>query len=104
MAQRIRREQFTAQGGELLDRVKQLIHEGNVRRVVITHDGHTVAEFPLTVGVVGALVAPVLAAVGALAAVLTECTIEVERIDDGAGKDGTEAGDEMAGTATTGRQ
>ena len=55
------------------------LHEGNVRRIVIKQDGRTIAEFPLTVGVVGAVLAPLLAAVGALAAVLTECTIEVER-------------------------
>ena len=59
--------------------MKKIVHEGNVRRIVIKQDGRTVAEFPMTVGVVGAVVAPVLAAVGALAAVLTECTIEVER-------------------------
>ena len=59
--------------------VRKLVHEGNVRRVVIKQDHRTVAEFPLTVGVVGTVFAPVLAAVGALAAVLTECTIEVER-------------------------
>jgi uncharacterized integral membrane protein len=56
-----------------------VLHEGNVRRIVIKQEGRTVAEFPLTVGVVGAVVAPILAAVGALAAVLTECSIEVER-------------------------
>ena len=62
-----------------MDAVKKVLHEGNVRRIVIKQEGRTVAEFPMTVGVVGAVVAPVLAAVGALAAVLTECTIEVER-------------------------
>jgi hypothetical protein len=68
------------QGNDLAERVKELVHEGNVRRVVIKReDGDTVAEFPLTVGVVGALVAPMLAAVGALGALLAHCTIEVER-------------------------
>ena len=57
-----------------MDAVKKLLHEGNVRRIVIKQDGRTVAEFPMTVGVVGAVFAPILAAVGALAAVLTECT------------------------------
>ena len=60
--------------------MKKLVHEGNVRRIIIKQEGRTVAEFPLTVGVVGAVFAPVLAAAGALAAVLTECTIEVERV------------------------
>ena len=64
---------------QMVDAVKKVLHEGNVRRIVIKQEGRTVAEFPLTVGVVGAVVAPILAAVGALAAVLTECSIEVER-------------------------
>jgi hypothetical protein len=75
-------ESMKVEGGELLDKVKGLIREGNVRRIVI-RQGDTdrpVAEFPLTVGVVGAVAAPVLAAVGALAALLTHCTIEVERV------------------------
>jgi hypothetical protein len=75
-------ESMKVEGGELLDKVKSLIREGNVRRIVI-RQGDTdrpVAEFPLTVGVVGAVAAPVLAAVGALAALLTHCTIEVERV------------------------
>jgi hypothetical protein len=74
------KESFKVAGGQLVDAVKKLLHEGNVRRISIRHaDGRMVAEFPLTVGVVGAVLAPVVAAVGALAAVLTECTIEVER-------------------------
>src|SRR3954447_21708621 len=73
------KESFKVAAGQLVDAVKKLLHEGNVRRIVIKQDGRTIAEFPVTVGVVGAIMAPVLAAVGALAAVLTECTIEVER-------------------------
>jgi len=73
------KESFRVAADQLVDAVKQLLHEGNVRRIVIKQDGRTVAEFPMTVGVIGAVFAPVLAAVGALAAVLTECTIEVER-------------------------
>ena len=69
----------TAEGGAVLDKLKAIIHEGNVRRVVVRHEGQTVAEFPLTAGVVGAVLAPVLAAVGALVALLQHCTIEVER-------------------------
>ncbi len=75
-------ESFTVRGEHLVDRVKELIHEGNVRRILIKHEGHTVLELPLTVGVVGVVVAPMLAAVGALAALLTESTIEVERKPD----------------------
>jgi hypothetical protein len=73
------KESFKVAADQLVDAVKKLLHEGNVRRIVIKQEGRSVAEFPLTVGVVGAVIAPVLAAVGALAAVLTDCTIEVER-------------------------
>lgn len=76
------KESFKVAADQLVDAVRKLLHEGNVRRIVIKQDGRSVAEFPLTVGVVGAVVAPVLAAVGALAAVLTDCTIEVERTAD----------------------
>jgi hypothetical protein len=72
-------ESFKVAGNQLVDAVKKLLHEGNVRRVIIKQEGKSIAEFPLTVGVIGAVFAPILAAVGALAAVLTECTIEVER-------------------------
>jgi uncharacterized protein DUF4342 len=75
-------ETFKVTGDDLLRRVKEILHEGNVRRVVIKQGTRTVVEFPVTVGVVGALAAPSLAAVGALAALLTECTIEVERERD----------------------
>jgi hypothetical protein len=67
------------EGGELLEQVKALIHEGNVRRIIIRQGDRSVAEFPLTVGVVGTVAAPILAAVGALAALLTNCSIAVER-------------------------
>src|SRR5689334_2196916 len=73
-------ESFKVEGSELLDRVNEIIAEGNARSIVIKQDGRKVAEFPLTVGLVGAVFAPVLAAVGALAAVLSKCTIEVERV------------------------
>ena len=68
-----------AEGESVIARIKALIHEGNVRRVVIQHEGRSVAEFPLTAGVVGAVLAPVLAAIGALVALLQDCTIQVER-------------------------
>jgi len=75
-------ESFKVTGDDLLRRVKEILHEGNVRRIVIKQGARTVVEFPVTIGVVGALAAPSLAAVGALAALLTECTIEVERDRD----------------------
>lgn len=75
-------ESIRANGTLLLDTFKSLIREGNVRRVIIKQEGRTIAEFPLTVGVVGAALAPPLAAVGAIAALVTECTIEVERTTD----------------------
>jgi hypothetical protein len=75
-------ERIKIAGDQLVDQVERLIHEGNVRRIVIKQNEHTIAEFPLTIGVIGAVLAPILAAVGALAAVLTECTIEVERVEN----------------------
>jgi hypothetical protein len=77
-------ESCKVRGEDLLKRVKEIVHEGNVRRVVIRQGPRTVVEFPVTVGVVGAVAAPVLAALGAAAALLTECTIEVEREDTAA--------------------
>ncbi|MFZ2152761.1 MAG: DUF4342 domain-containing protein [Microgenomates group bacterium] len=73
-------ESFSVNGEELLKKVKQLIHEGNIRQISIEDkSGKTILIFPLTVGVVGAVLVPPLAAIGALAALLTECTIRVER-------------------------
>jgi Domain of unknown function (DUF4342) len=72
-------ESFKVAADQLVEGIRKILHEGNVRRVIIKQDGRTVVEFPMTVGVVGAVFAPILAAAGALAAVLTECTIEVER-------------------------
>ena len=72
-------ETIRGQGGQLVDEVKRLIHEGNVRRVVVRQKDRVVAEFPLTVGVVGALVAPAVAAIGALVALLADCRLDVER-------------------------
>jgi hypothetical protein len=79
-------EKFTIDGDKVVEKVKQLIHEGNIRRVRIIHDKRTVLEIPLSVGAPAAavtiLVAPLLAAVGAFAALVTECTIEVEKIEE----------------------
>lgn len=78
-------ETTKVQGGEMVDKVKQLVHEGNVRRIVIQQGDRSIAEFPLTVGVVGVVFAPILAAVGALAALVTDCSIAVEREETVAG-------------------
>jgi hypothetical protein len=72
-------EQVKIEGDRLLAEVKRLVAEGNVRRIAIKQGDRTVAEFPLTVGVVGAVLAPWLAAVGAIAALVTDCTVVVER-------------------------
>ena len=78
-------EKFTVSGSQLVEKIKQLIHEGNIRRVRLLHEGRVVLEIPLSIGapaaVVGILAAPVLAAVAAFAALVTECTIEVEKIE-----------------------
>ena len=76
-------ESFKVEGLGIVDKVKELVREGNVRRVVIEQQGRTVAEFPLTMGVVGAVVAPVFAAIAALVALLKDCTIHVERVATG---------------------
>jgi hypothetical protein len=65
----------------ILNKLKALVHEGNIRRVIVRHDGRTVAEFPLTAGVVGAVLAPALAAIGALVAMLKDCSLELERVE-----------------------
>jgi hypothetical protein len=76
-------ETITAEGGELLEQVKRLLHEGNIRRIVIKQGADTVAEFPLTVGVAGALVAPCLAAIGALAALLSDYwSVDIEHVGE----------------------
>jgi len=79
-------EKFTIDGDKVVEKVKQLIHEGNIRRVRIIHKGRTVLEIPLSVGAPAAaatiLIAPLLAALGAFAALVAECTIEVEKIDE----------------------
>ena len=78
-------EKFTVSGSQLVEKVKQIIHEGNIRRVRLVHEGRTIIEIPLTIGApvvaAGILAAPILAALGAFAALVTECTIEVEKIE-----------------------
>jgi len=80
MSEKTFKESFKVAGGQLVDLVKKILHEGNVRRVVIKQENRVVAEFPMTVGVIGTVFAPILAAIGALAAYMNECTIEVERV------------------------
>lgn len=76
----IKKETFNINGEDLLKKVKQLIEEGNVRKIsILGKDGKEIASFPLTVGIIGIAVAPILAAVGALAALVNDCTISVER-------------------------
>ena len=78
-------EKFTVSGNQIVEKVKQLIHEGNIRRVRLIHEGRTIIEIPLTIGapvaVAGIIAAPILAAIGAFAALVTECTIEVEKVE-----------------------
>ena len=78
-------EKFTVSGSQLVEKVKQLIHEGNIRKVRLLHEERTLLEIPLSIGApvvaVGIIAAPVLAALGAFAALVTECTIEVEKLE-----------------------
>jgi len=72
-------ESVKAEGGAIVDKVREIIHEGNVRRVRVRQGDRTIAEFPLSAGIVGALLAPALAAIGAIVALAKDCTIDVER-------------------------
>jgi hypothetical protein len=72
-------ESFKADTENVAGKIKALVHQGNVRCVVIQHEGRAVAEFPLTAGIVGAVLAPILAAIGVLVALLHDCTIHVEK-------------------------
>ena len=78
------KEKFTVAGSQLVEKVKQLISEGNIRRVRLLHEDRPLIDIPLTVGipvaVVTVLAVPVLAAIGAIAALVKECTIEVEKV------------------------
>ena len=78
--EKIKKEEFKVSGEEVVKKVKELIRQGNIRRIIIqSEEGKSLVEFPLTVGVVGAAILPVLAAVGAIAALVTKCTIVVEK-------------------------
>ncbi len=77
-----RTEEFQVNGEELLAKIKELVRQGNIRRVTIKDkDGKTLIEFPLTIGVVGLVLAPTLAAVGAIAALIGEATVVVEKVE-----------------------
>ena len=81
--EKVRTEEFQVSGDALLSKVKELVHEGNIRRLAIKNeDGKTIIDLPLTIGVVGAITAPQLAAIGAIAALVTHCTILVEKVEE----------------------
>jgi hypothetical protein len=81
MGEKIWQEEIKTTGEKLVSTVKELVHEGNIRRLTIRNEeGNTLIEIPLTLGVVGVLLVPVLAAVGAIAALVADCTIVVEKV------------------------
>src|SRR5690242_9804460 len=75
------REQLAIQGDHLAEKVRELVHEGNVRRLIIKHEGHTVVEIPVTWGVIGTILSPTLAAVGAIGMMVSNCTLEIIRVE-----------------------
>jgi Domain of unknown function (DUF4342) len=82
-ARRVYTERLRVTGSELWGKLRQLLHEGNVRRLIVrSDDEHVLIEIPVTVGVVGLVLAPFAVAVGAIAAMVTHCTIEVERVEE----------------------
>ena len=81
--EQVRTEEFQVSGDMLVAKVKEVVHEGNIRHVAIKNeDGRTLIDIPLTLGVVGTLLAPQLAAIGAIAALVTRCTIAVEKVEE----------------------
>jgi hypothetical protein len=81
--EKTKKEEFRVSGEEVVKKIKELIKEGNIRKIIIKNDrGKTLVEFPLTIGVVGAAILPMWAAVGAIAALVTKCTIVVEKKDN----------------------
>ncbi len=86
--QKFRTEEFTIRGDAVVAKIKELVHEGNIRRIVIKNeDGQTLIEIPLTLGVAGAVLLPVWAAIGAIAALAVNLTIVIERVGDAPGKE-----------------
>ena len=81
--EKVRTEEFELSGDEVVAKVKELVHEGNIRRITIKNEeGKTLIEVPLTLGVIGAVLMPTLAAIGAIAALVTDCTIVVEKVEE----------------------
>jgi hypothetical protein len=81
--QKVRTEEFEIQGEQIVAKVKELVRQGNIRRISIKNeDGKTLVDIPLTLGVVGALFLPQLAAIGAIAALVSNCTIVVEKTNE----------------------
>ncbi|MHC5211966.1 MAG: DUF4342 domain-containing protein [Planctomycetota bacterium] len=82
-SERIRTEEFEVNGDKLVHRLKEILHQGNIRRITLKNeDGKTLIEIPLTIGVVGAVLLPVWAAIGAIAALVARCTIVLEKVED----------------------
>jgi len=82
MDNQFKRESFSVSGEKIIEKVKEIIQEGNARKIIIKNEkDETIAEFPLTAGAVGVLLAPALAALGAIAALVTRCTVIVEKKD-----------------------
>lgn len=89
-----RTEEFTLHGDAVIAKVKELVHEGNIRRITIKDEsGQTLIEIPLTLGVVGAILMPVWAAIGAIAALAVKLTIVIERVDEAPAKEPPKGGD-----------
>jgi len=81
--EKVRIEEHNVSGDDLVAKVKELVHEGNIRRIIIKNEeGKTLIEVPLTLGVVGAVLLPILAAIGAIAALVADCTIVVEKVEE----------------------
>jgi hypothetical protein len=81
--EKTRTEEFTLDGEKLVSKVKELVRQGNIRRISVRNkEGRSLIDIPLTAGVVGAVLLPTLAALGAIAALVTECSIVVERVED----------------------
>ncbi len=81
--EKVRTEEYQVDGDYLVHKVKELVHEGNIRRITIKNeDGKRLIEIPLTIGAVGIVLLPVWAAIGAVAALVADCTIVVEKVDD----------------------
>lgn len=79
--QKSRKEEFSVNGEQLVGEIKRLVKEGNIRRIIIKQGDKTLIEIPLTIGVIGIALLPVWAAIGAIAALVTECTIVVEKVE-----------------------